>query len=445
MALTIEPTTVKRALSAHAAIGLLAGALLYLVCLSGTVLVLYDEWQRWEQPDAPEMTAISPAAVQRGIEAVWASEAVRLSEAGQTPTTHLYVHLPTAELPRTTVTTDTSAVHLERSGEIAVPEENLWSEFLYALHYTLNLPATLGIILVGALGALMLALAISGVIAHPKIFRDAFRLRARNGGGVGIADWHNRLSVWTLPFSVAVALTGAIIGLGTLAAFAVASASYGGDVEAVYAGLFGDEPAPNPALSSIPDVTRIFSYMAAEYPEVEVNYVILHDPGTAGQHVQVVGGHERRLIFGEYYTFDAQGEFVGAAGLADGAMGQQAAASIYSLHFGDYGGLPVKLAYIVFGLALTAISATGVYIWLGKRRRRGIHDPRLYSVWHTVVWGAPLALALTWVARITIGNAAPFTAIFWGSLTAALLFAAWRPHIFVKRLNDAEPGNKQLA
>src|SRR5690606_38522757 len=60
MKLVPEPATVKSALSAHAAIGLLAGALLYLVCLSGTVLVLYQEWQRFEQPDAPEMTAIDP-------------------------------------------------------------------------------------------------------------------------------------------------------------------------------------------------------------------------------------------------------------------------------------------------------------------------------------------------------------------------------------------------
>ena len=181
MSLAAEPTTVKRALSAHAAIGLLGGALLYLVCLSGTVLVLYEELQRLEQPAAPEMTAIAPAAVQRGIEAVLATEA------DETPTTHLYVHLPSPEMPRATVTTDHQAVHLEQDGSIAVPEENGWSEVLYGLHYTLNLPMLVGITIVGALGALMLALAISGVIAHPKIFRDAFRLRAEVPGGQVLA------------------------------------------------------------------------------------------------------------------------------------------------------------------------------------------------------------------------------------------------------------------
>src|SRR5690606_39726277 len=108
-----------------------------------------------------------------------------------------------------------------------------------------------------------------------------------------------------------------------------------------------------------------------------------------------------------------------------GEIGQQAAASIYSLHFGDFGGLPVKIAYIVFGLGLTVVSATGVYIWLGKRRRRGYSEPRLLGAWHGVVWGAPAALAATLIARFAIGNSAPFAAIFWILFAAAILVGAW--------------------
>jgi uncharacterized iron-regulated membrane protein len=425
MSLALDPSTVKRGLSAHAAIGLIGGALLYLVCLTGTVLVLYEEWQRFEQPAAPEMASIEPAAVQRAVEAVLAGE--------DEPTTHLYVHMPAPELPRTTITTDTQAVHVDAAGAIAGPEENAWSDFLYALHYTLNLPALVGITIVGALGAMIVALAVSGVIAHPRIFRDAFRLRARNSGGVALADWHNRLSVWTLPFTLAIALTGAIIGLASLAAYGIATASYGGDVEAVYAPLFGDEPEADAAPAPAPDVAAAMRYMARAYPDVEVTYAVLHDPETAGQHVQMVGAHHQRLIFGEYYAFDAGGNFMGTAGLADGALGQQAAASTYNLHFGNFGGLIVKLAYILFGLALTAVCATGTYIWLGKRRRRGIREPRLTAMWHAVVWGSPFALALTLVARLVIGNHAPFTAIFWIALILAILIAGLRPKHFARQ------------
>jgi uncharacterized iron-regulated membrane protein len=421
MKISTEGSTVKRSLSAHAAIGLLAGALLYLVSLTGTLAVFSEEWQRIEQPNAPEMAAIDPNAVQRGVEAVLASEA------GKAKTTHLYVHMPVEGLPRATITTDHQAVHLQADGKIAIAEEIAWSDFLVALHYTLNLPSLVGIIVVGALGVMMLALALSGVVAHPRIFRDAFRLRARDASGIGLADWHNRLSVWTLPFTVALALTGAIVGMATPTAFGMAAHGYNGDVEAVYAPIFGGEGKPDPRPAAVPNVAQALRYMAARYPGIEITYVTLHDPKTAGQHVQILGSHARRLIFGEYYDFDAAGRFKGTAGLADGALGQQAAASVYDLHFGNYGGLPVKIAYGVFGLVLTLICATGTYIWLGKRERRGLPVSRLRALWDAAIWGAPVALSATFVARKLLGNATPLAALFWGALGCILLAAAIVP------------------
>ena len=414
----IEPGTVKKSLSAHAAIGLIAGALLYIVSLTGTVAVFYQELQRVEQPVGPEMFAIAPDAVQRGVEAVLASEA------GKPVTTHLYVHLPVEQLPRATVTTDTQALHLAPDGTIAGREEIAWSDFLVQLHYTLNLPALVGITIVGILGVMMLALVVSGVVAHPRIFRDAFRLRARNGNGTGLADWHNRLSVWTLPFSVAIALTGALIGLASVAAYAIAADDYQGDVEAVYGPIFGEEGEPDPRPAPAPNVAGALAHMARAYPGVEVTYAILHDPLTRGQHVQIVGEHDRRLIFGEYYAFNANGEFEHRAGLSDGELGQQTAASTYRLHFGTFAGLPGKLAYLLFGAALTAICATGIYIWLGKRRRRGIAEPRLRGAWHGAVLGTPLALVLTFLARLITGNDFPFAIAFWTFLAAAVVIGA---------------------
>lgn len=422
MSVAPETSTVKRALSAHAAIGLLAGALLYIVCLSGSLLVFYEEWQRLEMPAAPQMTAIDPDAVQRGMEAMLAREE------GKPSTTHFFVDLPLEELPTTRVITDTAAFHIDSEGRLAGAEEIEWANFLYGLHYTLNIPVAeglVGITLVGILGMLMLALAISGVIAHPRIFRDAFRLRARHGNGVALADWHNRLSVWTLPFGIAIALTGAVIGLSTVGAYAAAAVFYDGDIEALYSTIFAEEGEPDPAPAPLPDIARALRHVEAQFPEVRPTYVIVHEPGTVGQQVQVLAEHPRRLIFGEYYLFDPGGEFLGTGGMADGDLGRQAAASNYSLHFGNYGGLTVKLLYFVFGLALTAVSATGTFIWLGKRRRRGIDEPRLHAAWHGVVWGAPVVLAVTLLARFALGNGAPFAVIFWLGLAVVVAVSAF--------------------
>ncbi|MFA7596347.1 MAG: PepSY-associated TM helix domain-containing protein [Novosphingobium sp.] len=414
MNLAIGKPTVRKALSAHAAIGLLAGAFLYLVCLTGTLIVFYEEWQRVEQPSAPEMAAVAPDVVQK------AATNVLDAEKGKPRTTHLFVHLPVKALPRLTVTTDSQAFHIDRNGAIAGPEENSWSEFLLSLHYELNLPAIVGMTLVGILGVMIVALSISGVIAHPRIFRDAFRLRARGIGGAGLADWHNRLGVWTLPFALAIALTGAMIGLANIAGFGLATAFYKGDIEAAYAPIFGAEAEPDSTPAGIPDTAAALRHMVSDFPGAEPYYVIIHDPLTAGQHVQVIAHHPRRLIFGESYFFDAAGRFQGKAGLSDGETGQQFAASVYKLHFGNYAGLPVKIVYFLLGLALTVVVATGTSIWLGKRQRRGLDNFRLRNAWHGVVWGIPLVLAATFLARLILGNGAPLITIFWG-LAALIL------------------------
>lgn len=420
MSFAFAKDTVRKGLDAHSAIGLVCCALLYLICATGTAVVLYEEWQRFEQPDAPEMTGIAPAAVQQGIENVLAAESDRDT------TTHLYVHMPTEALPRTTITTDTQAFHVDADGVIVVPEENAWAEFLLALHYRLNLPAVYGMTLVGAFGAMIVALSISGIVAHPRIFRDAFRLRARRRDDVATVDWHNRLAVWSLPFALAIALTGAMIGLFYVSGGSMAASAYGGDSEAAIAPIFGAEAEADLTPAPVADAVPALTYMAREYPDVTPYYVILHDPRTAGQHVQIVGEHERRLIFGEYYAFGPQGEFHGTAGMADGTVGQQLAASTYNLHFGNYGGLPVKIAYIVFGLALTVVVATGTFIWLNKRARQGRPAPRLAAAWWGMVYGVPVALVATFIARLAIGNTAPFVALFWGVLALTIGIALLR-------------------
>ena len=420
MSLGFAKETVRKSLAAHTALGLVCCALLYLICATGTAIVLYEEWQRFEQRDAPEMTAIEPAAVQRGIENVLAVENDRAT------TTHLFVHMPTDALPRTTITTDTQAFHVDADGTIVMPEENAWSEFLLALHYRLNLPAIYGMTLVGAFGAMIVALSISGIVAHPRIFRDAFRLRARRRDAVATVDWHNRLAVWTLPFALAISLTGAMIGLFYVSGGIVAETAYGGDSEAALAPIFGEEAPQDPASAPVADARPALAHMARAYPEVEPYYVILHDPRTAGQHIQIVGEHPRRLIFGEYYAYGPDGEFHGTTGLADGTIGQQLAASTYNLHFGNYGGLPVKIAYIAFGLALTAVVATGTFIWLNKRARQCRPAPRTRAVWSGFVSGVPIALVTTLLARLLIGNGAPFVALFWGTLALTVAVALLR-------------------
>ncbi|RZM09970.1 MAG: PepSY domain-containing protein, partial [Sphingomonas sp.] len=244
----LHRTLVKRALGGHAAIGLLAGALLYLIALSGTLIVIHDRWQRWEQPTVAESGPLSPAAAQAAVVAAVARDA------GKPRTTHLYIRMPTDDLPRAVVTSDHGGSYVDAAGRIVAPRAHAWTEFLIALHEYLHLPLSWGMILVGALGVAMVALTVTGVLAHPRILRDAFRLRTRHDAQLARADWHNRLGVWTLPFVLAVSLTGAVIGLGSVGFTVLARAYTGGDVLRAYAPVFGAEAPADLASAPVANV-----------------------------------------------------------------------------------------------------------------------------------------------------------------------------------------------
>ena len=58
-----KPSFSKQMFNSHSTIGLVVAAILYLVCISGTIAVFYPEFERWEQPNIPEFSTLSPQAI----------------------------------------------------------------------------------------------------------------------------------------------------------------------------------------------------------------------------------------------------------------------------------------------------------------------------------------------------------------------------------------------
>ncbi len=409
---------VSRALEAHLVIALALGGLIYILAVTGTLSVFNREIQRWEQPHAPEMTSITPAAAAAAAKSVFEGEAI--------PTTHLYINFPQPDLPRTVITTDTQALFANADGTIAGREHFPWTQFLLDLHYYLHLPQVLGLTVVGALGAFLLAMSISGFMAHPRIFRDAFTFR-RGPGLLPMVDLHNRLSVWTAPFHISNALTGALLGLASILAYAIAAVSFEGDLDPVYGPVFGQESAPLETPAPLAEIQGPLQHMASQFPDLNPTFFILHDPATAGQHTSIVAQHPDRLIFGDYYNFDAEGRYLGNVGMSDGTLGQQIMGSVYNVHFGNWGRLGVKIGYGIFGLALCIVVASGLRIYFLRRRLKGRAAPRLESAWEAVVWGTPLLLALTLGFSVVAGfDGGRLIALFWIGLIGVVSFSFWR-------------------
>ena len=404
MAFSLSPGLVKDALSAHRWLGLMVGALMYLICLSGALLVFQTELERWEQPMVPEFLDYDREAAGSAFNRA-------ILDPGFV-TEHMYLVLPTEDSPRLRIASEEASYFLNADGSRGIDEEIGFSEMLVKLHLYLHLPESWGIILVSATGAILAGLIVSGIFAHPKIFRDAFHLRLGGNRTLTQTDIHNRLSVWGLPFHLLIAITGAYFGLALVNLGVVAELIYDGDRDTVAGMVF----TPDPEVDSRPgpvDIVSALKYIEQEVPQASPEMILVHDAGLSGQHLSISAKHEGRLIYGENYRFDADGEFIQSDGYADGDTGKQAVYSIYQLHFGWFAGVWVKLAYALLGLGLAVVSATGINIWLARRSAVSALD----DAWIGVVWGTPVALTVSAFADIVLGVSA--TPAFWTALTAS--------------------------
>lgn len=411
-----SPTSslVKRAIAAHAALGTAISAVLYIICLSGTIAVFKDELHGWEQSGEPRLISLTPAA---------AFTAAKQALAHEPSSEHLIIQLPAPGTPWATARTDHHEFYIKDDGSLSLEANRPWSDFIVELHYYLHLPKKAGLIVVSIFGVMLFALSISGFIAHPKIFQEAFSFRRSKSEQLKQTDLHNRLSVWTAPFHLSNSLTGAVIGLAGISAVVIGQLNHNGNHEQVFEAIYGPKPAHNSNQAELARIDKALEHMLNNFPERPMTHILLHDPGTEGQYLQIMAEHSRRLIYAEKYNYDNQGGFTGTTGSADGYLGQQIADSVYKVHFGNYGGLPVKLAYGLFGCCLLLIITAGMKIYFLKRQARGRAVPELEAAWRAVVWGSPLMLLVTFGVS-TLGGVTTSTlvAVFWvGILLIVLL------------------------
>lgn len=411
----MPPRLVAAALGAHSALGLAFGALIYLVCLTGTLSVLVDELKLVEQP-APAAAAPLPGAIDRSVASLLTDEPA---------VTSLYAVAPTTAHGRLTLSAYGPGGERDFIADAnggLVPQRTPFTDFVTDLHMTLTAPAPWGSLAVGLAGAALLALIVSGVLAHPRIFRDAFRLRLNGSRRLREAELHNRLSVWGLPFHVTVTLTGALFGLADLAIVTIAALGFHGDTTRVLAPIDGLAVRADSRPAPLPDLETLVARAKASVPGSTLYYIGVERPGTRGARIAVEVSVPRTLPRGEDFYFDAQGRQIGRGRFLTGPVGLQAYSAAAQLHFGFFGGVPVRIAYVLLGAALTFVAASGVGVWLERREERGRATPRLRAAWRAWTRGTPAALA---VAALASG-VAPVSWTFWCVVLLAQGLAAWR-------------------
>ncbi|GAB3463118.1 hypothetical protein GCM10027398_06560 [Azotobacter salinestris] len=207
----------------HGWAGLLLGWLLFAIFLTGTLTVFDKEISWWMQPELRDTGVDQPKAVrfaqhwlarEHGEAAVWS------------------IDLPTERSPVLKVSTgeDRHAARLvlDPESEAQVPvRDSVGGNFFFRFHYSLLLPRTLGIWLVGLAAMAMLVALVSGIVIHRHLFRDFFAFRPV-GSRRAWLDGHNASAVLLLPFHLMITYTGLVIFF-LIYMPAALDALYGGD------------------------------------------------------------------------------------------------------------------------------------------------------------------------------------------------------------------------
>lgn len=434
----LSSDTLRANLKAHSGLGLFIAALLYLVCVTGVVSVYYPDLEQWEQANIADTQAVTPAQIQAAVVNVYNHHQQQTGMGDKAEALEdIWVSMPTADMPRFTV--GAAVAHAE--GEAEEEHEHLefhlnsdsslgqavaheWTHFVVKLHYALTIPGMWGMTLVGVIGMVLVAMTISGILAHPNLFKNAFSLRINRGERQQQVDMHNRIGVWATPFILTIALTGALIGLSQVLLFAFATGFHKGDTTAITNQLYMPHPEPTKVAAPLLDVAPIVEKFQRDYPHLKAYFLAIHYPATTAQAVEIGAYVPNRLVWYDAIQYSAAGEETKRLGWPDGDLGMQIYASTYRLHFGHFGGLPVKIIYTLLGLGLCFICATGMNIWFRRQQQAGNPRAKTERLWLAAVWGFPCALVLTGITSFWWPQAA--IALFWGTslLLAAFALAA---------------------
>lgn len=261
----------------------------------------------------------------------------------------------------------------ERTAKVldAPPNEMDFMLIMYYLHVEM-LAGIPGKLFLGFMGFLFLIAIVSGVMLYGPIMKrfDFGMIRTEKSARLRWLDLHNVLGIVTLAWAFIVGITGVI---NTLADPALDAWRSGQLAEMVAA--YKERPPLDGKLSSI-DAALDKARQAA--PGMEVSFVAY--PGTlySSKHhyaIYMIGTSPLTSRIIKPALIDAKtGEFTD---MRDLPWYLNTIFISQPFHFGDYGGLPMKIIWAIFDIATIIVLISGLYLWFARRKAKAEQLARL--------------------------------------------------------------------
>jgi uncharacterized iron-regulated membrane protein len=257
------------------------------------------------------------------------------------------------------------------------------AEFLYRLHFLaqlnqvgINIGTPFGYLVAGIVAFLFLFALITGLLLHwDKIKSNFFLFRPMSKWKTVWTDMHTVLGVIGFPFQLIFAVTGVVLIVNYVLLTPFANLLYDGDSEKLYESLQYNKTIKvdytYKPMNGTFDMDAFVSEWQNKWKDSKISRIYVRnyldesmqvsletkpnpDANFAGSGFVTVNIVNGKVL--EQKSPDTGGNYI------DGVK-----SLVYHLHFGDFGGKPLRIVFFLLGLMGCAVIISGIMIWLVAR------------------------------------------------------------------------------
>ncbi|MEE4451002.1 PepSY-associated TM helix domain-containing protein [Novosphingobium resinovorum] len=433
----------------HGWVGIVAGLALFIAFYAGALTMFEEPLQRWASPPStlapapslertPELVAKVKAAypqAARGYEVNLVIDAAHPGRVSwRAPGGKRGEHGGGATYFASLAPDGSLQVEKQQRSEVA--------NFIDVLHQQVGLPFPhwLAMPIMGGVSLLYVIAMISGVaVLLPSLVSDLFALRIGRNVKRMWLDLHNLLGLMSLPFHIIIALTAVV--------FAFHDEFYGAQRLAFSDAASRARPMmrAEASIDGTPTITplRIVQRLQEQAPGFTPHQIVYGQGGGILPALRVQGTDPRYGQRGP--TYGIAGLDPDTAEIVDrnympGMQDGWAATTtgLFTLHFGSFGGYPIRWTYFLMGLAGAFLFYTGNLLWVESRRKRerkagAVTQTRATRVLGALTVGVPTGCvagtAVTLAAAKLAGPSASYglhSAVYYGVFLGCTLWALVR-------------------
>ncbi|MFT6634404.1 PepSY-associated TM helix domain-containing protein [Alcanivorax sp.] len=373
----------RRFIDLHAWLGMASGLALFVAFFAGALNVFHHELHHWQAPQASE------AASQDAID----GQALLDRVTDQYPDARKRLFFLPEEDPAVMWFQSSAsgvgeggagewltahATDFDEAGKYVEKPRSALADFINQLHYQLaipsgGLPINLGMTFMGLISILYGAALFTGLVIHwPKLRKEFFALKHEGNMRRYWKNMHNLIGVVSLPFHLIMSVTGAAMGAFTLVAVVLGTLVFGPQLR----GVIEEETAVWPPVQSqgesvaMVPMADYLSAAADALPEMSVDWVEIRGYGDAAGWVDVAGSVPGYVGHHAHVVLDPAMGVLNVIAPGQRSLNFDSFSPVYSLHFGDYGGMLVKWLYFAMGLLGALLFVSGNVLWCERRSDR---------------------------------------------------------------------------